>query len=109
MGHFPTTNKVDSKVWASIVSDSRDEYDAVSSCVLVSSRDVTGRVSKEVREDAAAAASTKNTNNNNSTTSSNTNATNATNATHEQSNGSKGTSKPLSSDTAGAIFQYMLK
>ena len=107
MGHFPTTNKVDSKVWASIVSDSRDEYDAVSSCVLVSSRDVTGRVSKEVREDAAAAASTKNTNNNNSTNSSNTNATNAT--TNEQSNGSKGTSKPLSSDTAGAIFQYMLK
>ena len=106
MGHFPTTNKVDSKVWASIVSDSRDEYDAVSSCVLVSSRDVTGRVSKEVREDAAAAATTNNSNNNNST---NTNDTNATNATHEQSNGSKGTSKPLSSDTAGAIFQYMLK
>ena len=103
MGHFPTTNKVDSKVWASIVSDSRDEYDAVSSCVLVSSRDVTGRVSKEVREDAAAAAIT---NSNNSTNSTN---TNATNATHEQSNGSKGTSKPLSSDTAGAIFQYMLK
>ena len=106
MGHFPTTNKVDSKVWASIVSDSRDEYDAVSSCVLVSSRDVTGRVSKEVREDAAAAASN---NSNNSTNSTNTDATNATNATHEQSNGSKGTSKPLSSDTAGAIFQYMLK
>ena len=103
MGHFPTTNKVDSKVWASIVSDSRDEYDAVSSCVLVSSRDVTGRVSKEVREDAAAAAS------NNSTNTNATDATNATNATHEQSNGSKGTSKPLSSDTAGAIFQYMLK
>ena len=106
MGHFPTTNKVDSKVWASIVSDSRDEYDAVSSCVLVSSRDVTGRVSKEVREDAAAAASN---NSNNSTNSTNTDATNATNATNEQSNGSKGTSKPLSSDTAGAIFQYMLK
>ena len=100
MGHFPTTNKVDSKVWASIVSDSRDEYDAVSSCVLVSSRDVTGRVSKEVREDAAAAATTNTTNSTN---------TNATNATNEQSNGSKGTSKPLSSDTAGAIFQYMLK
>ena len=103
MGHFPTTNKVDSKVWASIVSDSRDEYDAVSSCVLVSSRDVTGRVSKEVREDAAAAANINSTNTNA------TDATNATNATHEQSNGSKGTSKPLSSDTAGAIFQYMLK
>ena len=105
MGHFPTTNKVDAKVWASIVSDSRDEYDAVSSCVLVSSRDVTGRVSKEVREDAAAAS----TNSNNSTNTNATNATNATHATHEQSNGSKGTSKPLSSDAAGAIFQYMLK
>lgn len=90
MGHFPMTTHVNIGRWTSIVHDSREEYTAVSTSVLVSSRDVTGRVSKEVKE----------------TTSSRERSGHG-NGGMEHGGSKKG--RPLSSDTAGAIFQYMLK
>ena len=105
MGNFPTTSKVQPDIWESIVRDARDEYDAVSSSVLVTSRDVTGRVSKEVSEG-------ENRINGKSVA----NADGIVSLDERNSAGSVGgkiggkkNNRPLSSDTAGAIFQYMLK
>jgi hypothetical protein len=91
LGHFPQTTNVQSNVWMSIMKDSREEYDAVSKSVLVSSREVTGLVSKEVKGDNMNGSSGRSSN------------------SSSDANNKRGRGKPLSSDTAGAIFQYMLK
>jgi TBC1 domain family protein 5 len=71
LGHFPQTTRVNAKQWVTIMTDAREEYEAVASSVLVSSKSVTGLVSQEVKRE----------------------------------NDFKG--KPLSSETAGAVFQML--